>query len=246
MANGYVKTRPDAPPGFFAVEAAGLRWLDVPGGVPVAEPLDVSPTQLTTTMLHPALPTDALAEDFGRRLAVTHDTGARYFGVPPDGWEGDGYIGTIALPNALEPVTSWGAFYANLRLRPYLRAAGINLDIFERLCGRLEAGAYDDASDVPSRIHGDLWSGNVLWTADGVHLIDPAAHGGHRETDLAMLGLFGLPKLERVLRAYDEVHPLADDWRDRIGLHQLHPLLVHVALFGGSYLAQATALAKKF
>jgi fructosamine-3-kinase len=246
MTAGFVKSWPDAPRDFFAVEAAGLRWLAVPGGVPVAEPHDVSPTQLTTTRLHPVPPTDALAEDFGRRLAVTHDTGARHYGVPPDGWEGDGYIGTAALPNALEPVTSWGEFYANLRLRPYLRAAGINLDVFERLCSRLEAGAYDDASDVPSRIHGDLWSGNVLWTADGAHLIDPAAHGGHRETDLAMLGLFGLPRLERVLQAYDEVHPLADGWRERIGLHQLHPLLVHAVLFGGSYLSRATALAQKF
>ncbi|WP_371402504.1 fructosamine kinase family protein [Kribbella sp. NBC_00662] len=246
MTAGFVKSWPDAPPDFFAVEAAGLRWLAVPGGVPVAEPLDVSPTQLTTTMLQTTPPTDALAEDFGRRLAVTHDAGARHYGVPPDGWDGDGYIGTTALPHAAEPVKSWGEFYANLRLRPYLRAAGIKLDVFERLCGRLEAGAYDDASDVPSRIHGDLWSGNVLWTAEGVHLIDPAAHGGHRETDLAMLGLFGLPQLERVLRAYDEVHPLADGWRERIGLHQLHPLLVHVVLFGGSYLARATALANKF
>jgi fructosamine-3-kinase len=246
MTARFVKRSPKAPPGFFAVEAAGLRWLAVPGGVPVAEPLDLSPTHLTTTRLDAVPPTDDLAEDFGRRLAVTHDAGARHYGVPPDGWDGDGYIGTAPLPFAHEPVRSWGEFYANLRLRPYLRAAGLKLDVFERLCSRLEAGVYDDASDVPSRIHGDLWSGNVLWTADGVHLIDPAAHGGHRETDLSMLGLFGLPKLERVLRAYDEVHPLADGWRERIGLHQLHPLLVHVVLFGGSYVAQATALAQKF
>ena len=78
------------------------------------------------------------------------------------------------------------------------------MEVFERVCSRLEAGEYDDLSDEPCRIHGDLWSGNVVWARDGVHLIDPAAHGGHRETDLAMLGLFGLPHLERVLRAYDE------------------------------------------
>ena len=245
----FVKSRPDAPAGFFEVEAAGLRWLAVPGGVPVAEPLDVSPTQLTITRLDSAPPTVSDAEDFGRRLAVTHDAGARYFGVPPDGWRGDGYIGTVPLPHASEPVTSWGEFYANLRLRPYLRAArdeGIYLDDVERVCARLEAGAYDDPSDESCRIHGDLWSGNVLWTPDGVHLIDPAAHGGHRETDLAMLALFGLPRLDRVLRAYDEAHPLADGWRDRIGLHQLHPLVVHVVLFGGSYVTQALELARRY
>ncbi len=194
-------------------------------------------------------PTESAAEDFGRRLAVTHDTGARYFGVPPDGWSGDGYIGTIPLPHALEPVESWGEFYANLRLRPYLRAAydqGIQLDGIERVCTRLEAGVYDDPSDEPCRIHGDLWSGNVLWTPDGVHLIDPAAHGGHRETDLAMLALFGLPRLDRVLRAYDEAHSLRDGWQQRIGLHQLHPLLVHVVLFGGGYAAQAIEAARRY
>jgi fructosamine-3-kinase len=242
----FVKSRPDAPAGFFEVEAAGLRWLAVPGGVPVVEPLQVSPTRLTMPRLDNAPPTASAAEDFGRRLAATHDAGARYFGVPPDGWQGDGYIGTAPLPHASEPVKSWGEFYANLRLRPYLRAADLRLDVFERLCTRLEAGAYDDPSDEPCRIHGDLWSGNALWTPDGVHLIDPAAHGGHRETDLAMLALFGLPHLDRVLRAYDKAHPLADGWRDRIGLHQLHPLLVHVVLFGGGYLTQAIELARRY
>ncbi|MFF0267826.1 fructosamine kinase family protein [Kribbella sp. NPDC004536] len=236
----FVKSRPDAPAGFFEVEAAGLRWLAVPGGVPVVEPLDVSPVQLTTARLEFAPPTAAAAEEFGRRLAVTHDAGARYFGVPPDGWDGDGYIGTLPLPHAVEPTGSWGTFYANLRLRPYA------LPGVERLCERLEAGVYDDQSEAPARIHGDLWSGNVLWTPDGVHLIDPAAHGGHRETDLAMLALFGLPHLERVLRAYDEVHPLTDGWRDRIGLHQLHPLLVHAELFGGGYVSQALDVARRY
>ncbi|MGZ0145495.1 fructosamine kinase family protein [Kribbella sp. WER1] len=236
----FVKSRPDAPAGFFEVEAAGLRWLAVPGGVPVVEPLEVSATHLTTNRLTSEPPTAAAAEEFGRRLAVTHDAGARYFGVPPDGWEADGYIGTVSLPRAVEPPASWGAFYANLRLRPYAQ----HLKELERVCERLEAGVYGDAE--PARIHGDLWSGNVLWTPDGVHLIDPAAHGGHRETDLAMLALFGLPHLERVLRAYDEVHPLADGWRDRVGLHQLHPLLVHAELFGGGYVARAIEVARRY
>lgn len=253
LGHRFVKRRPDAPPGFFEVEAAGLRWLAVPGGALVAEPVDVSPGQLSTVKLKLVPPTGAAADEFGRRLAVTHDAGARHFGVPPDGWTTDGYIGTIGLPHALQPVRAWGVFYANLRLRPYLRAAydagtidAHELEVFERVCTRLEDGVYDDPSDEPSRIHGDLWSGNVVWAAGGVHLIDPAAHGGHRETDLAMLGLFGLPELERVLRAYDEAHPLADGWRDRVGLHRLHPLLTHVVMFGGSYVAQAVTLAHKY
>jgi len=253
LGDRFVKRRSDAPPGFFEVEAAGLRWLAVPGGVPVAEPVEISPSHLSTVRLELAPPTGAAADEFGQQLAATHNASARHFGVPPDGWETDGYIGTIGLPHALEPVKSWGEFYANLRIRPYLRSAynqgtidGHQLQVFEQVCIRLEAGAYDDPAEQPSRIHGDLWSGNVLWCTDGVHLIDPAAHGGHRETDLAMLGLFGLPHLERVLRAYDEVHPLADGWRERVGLHRLHPLLTHVVLFGGSYVPQAIAMAHKY
>ena len=73
----------------------------------------------------------------------------------------------------------------------------------------------------------------MLWAADAAWLVDPAAHGGHRETDLAMLALFGLPHLDRVLAAYGEQHPLGAGWRHRVGVHQLWPLLVHVVLFGG-------------
>jgi fructosamine-3-kinase len=91
--------------------------------------------------------------------------------------------------------------------------------------------------EPPARLHGDLWPGNLLWGADGqVWLVDPAAHGGHRETDLALLALFGgAPHLDRILAAYREVWPLADGWADRVPLHQLHLLLVHTALFGAAY-----------
>jgi fructosamine-3-kinase len=96
----------------------------------------------------------------------------------------------------------------------------------------------------PSRIHGDLWSGNLLWPGGHGALIDPAAHGGHRETDLAMLALFGAPYLEEILRGYAETVPLADGWRSRVPLHQLHPLLVHACLFGSEYTPQVTAAAR--
>jgi fructosamine-3-kinase len=148
--------------------------------------------------------------------------------------------------------SDWPRWYAEHRVLPYLRRAvdqgvvrGDEASVVEELCERLPELA--GPAEPPARLHGDLWNGNVLWAADGhVWLIDPAAHGGHRETDLAMLGLFGLPQLERVLRAYDEAHPLADGWRDRVGLHRLHPLLTHVVLFGASYVPQAIAMAHKY
>lgn len=116
-----------------------------------------------------------------------------------------------------------------------------------------------------ARTHGDLWSGNIVWTsvpavetwqppgtqapgARGVVgvLIDPAAQGGHAETDLAELAVFGQPHLERITAAYQEVSPLADGWRERIGLHQLHMLLIHAVLFGGSYGTQTIAVAHRY
>jgi fructosamine-3-kinase len=101
--------------------------------------------------------------------------------------------------------------------------------------------------EPPARLHGDLWNGNVLWGNDGrVWLVDPAAHGGHRETDLAMLALFGLPHLARVTAAYAEAAPLADGWQDRLGVHQLYPLLVHACHFGGGYAARAAETAAAF
>lgn len=85
-----------------------------------------------------------------------------------------------------------------------------------------------------------------MWTPDGVVLIDPAAHGGHAETDLAMLALFGAPQLDRVRAAWAEVYGPEDGWRERTSLHQVHPLLVHTVLFGGSYAGQALAAAGRY
>ena len=153
----------------------------------------------------------------------------------------DGYIGDAPLP--LRTEATWGTFYARHRIRPYLHAA--RHPVFEALCDRLKAGDFDDAAP-PARIHGDLWSGNLLWTPTGAALIDPAAHGGHRITDLAMLALFGAPQLGRVLAAYAEASEhLPDRWRDLVPLHQVHPLLVHAVLFGGGYVAQAERAASE-
>ncbi len=247
----FVKHNPSAPAGYFSCEAAGLQWLsDVDGGVPCAEVVGCDDGSLTLQRLDTVRPEHAAAREFGGRLARTHDAGAEAFGAGPDGWEGAGFFGPAhhPLPMSLTRYDTWGTFYARERLAPMAERAGDLLDSSTRdavdaVIDRCEAGVFDD-DDQPARLHGDLWSGNVMWTVDGVVLIDPAAHGGHRETDLAMLALFGCPHFDAVIEGYESERRLRVGWRDRIGLHQLYPLLAHVVLFGGSYAAQTRVAAR--
>jgi fructosamine-3-kinase len=115
---------------------------------------------------------------------------------------------------------------------------------FDQLFARIHEIA--GPSEPPARIHGDLWRGNVLVDRQqDTWVIDPAAHGGHRETDLAMmqlLGGFG----PRCYAAYEETAPLSRGHEDRVALHQLHPLLVHAVLFGAGYGAEALRAARRY
>ncbi|HMG65459.1 MAG TPA: fructosamine kinase family protein [Streptosporangiaceae bacterium] len=144
---------------------------------------------------------------------------------------------------------SWAEWYAGARLLPYVRLGRDRGALGAGDAAVVEAAAARVAevagpAEPPSRIHGDCWSGNVLWSGGRGWLIDPAAHGGHRESDLAMLSLFGAPHLREILAAYQEAAPLAVGWAARVPLHQLHPLLVHVCLFGDAYTASAVAAAR--
>jgi len=238
-------------PGFFEVEAAGLRWLADAGprAARIVEVVDVSAEEIVLVRLEQARATRAAAADFGRALAHTHAAGAAAFGEPPAGWTGDGYIGR--QPLSLRPTASWGAFYAEQRVLPFAREAhrrghleSATLRRVERVADRLAAGDFDD-DRPPARIHGDLWSGNVIFTPDGVVLVDPAAHGGHGLTDLAMLHLFGAPELDTISTAYAAAARLESGWPDLIGLHQLHPLLVHAVSHGPAYGAEADRVARR-
>jgi fructosamine-3-kinase len=232
------------PEGFFEAEAAGLAWLGAAGPVPVPEVLVALPDLLAMEWVDPGRPSAAAAAGFGRALAGLHRAGADAFGAD---WPG--FIGPLPLDNT--PSNGpWASWFAERRLLPYLRRS-VDRDALTPA----DTAAVDqiintidryEVSEPPARTHGDLWPGNVLWALDGrVWLVDPAAHGGHRETDLATLALFGgAPYLDTILAAYDEVYPLADGWRARVPLHQLHLLLVHTAAFGSAYQGAVRAAAE--
>ena len=265
---GFVKTRADVAPGEYESEAAALRWLGEPGALRVPEVLGVGESVLVLDWVDEGERGDASA--FGAGLAAVHEAGADDFGATPPAGKaraGEGRAGeageapsgearagearpplrlaSLTLPNDAAP--DWPTFYAERRLLPLLPHAGLTRfgnRAVESVCARMPELA--GPPEPPARLHGDLWSGNVLWGRDGrAWLIDPAAYGGHREVDLAMLRLFGSPG-RHFLTAYEERHPLAPGHEERVELYQLFPLLVHAALFGGGYPASAERVARKY
>jgi fructosamine-3-kinase len=242
----FVKTSADpAAAGSFAAEAAGLRWLAEVDALSTPEVLAIGATFLALGWIDAGPSTPAADEALGRGLAQLHAAGAPAFGGPGETLR----ICPLALPN--EPVADWPTFYATRRLEPLARLAhdrGALPADAPALLDRLTSRIYDLAGspEPPARVHGDLWSGNVLIDRDErPWLIDPAPHGGHRELDLAMLRLFGGPS-ERFFQTYEEQTPLAPGAKDRVALWQLAPLLLHAVLFGPSWGTRATGLMRRY
>jgi protein-ribulosamine 3-kinase len=235
----FLKTNERAPASMFPAEARGLDWLRAAQALRIPEVLAVSggragePSFLVLELLEPSRPSRDFDERLGRGLAELHRAGAPAFGL-----DHDNFIGS--LPQSNRAHESWAEFFWSERLEPQLQRAvaagqvGSKLRAgLERLAGRLPQ--LLGPAEQPARLHGDLWGGNLHVDEQGAPcLIDPAAYGGHREVDLAMMRLFG-GFSETVFRAYQEVWPLASGHAERVSLYQLYPLLVHVNLFGGGY-----------
>lgn len=248
----FAKTHPRPPAGFFTTEARSLTWLgetgaaNVPAVVAVSdgEPNDPEqPAYLLLDWIDQGRGNSDTEAEFGRQLAALHAAGAPSFGR-----QDRRTTGSRALPN--DPQTTWSAFYAANRLLPLAAIARDEGSLalatilkLERLAASLER--FEDG-EAPARLHGDLWAGNRLVdTAGRSWIIDPAAHGGHREFDLAMMRLFG-GFGPGVFRSYQEQRPLRDGWQDRVALHQIAPLVVHAIKFGGSYVHAATAAIERY
>jgi protein-ribulosamine 3-kinase len=237
-ARWFVKTNERAPATLFTAEARGLEWLRSASAIRVPKVHAVSEpgegvNYLVLELIESARPAPDFDETLGRELAALHRAAPAGFGL-----DHDNFIGSLPQPN--QPTESWAEFYRRRRLEPLLeravKAGALSYAVrlrFDRLFSRLPE--LLPPSEPPSRLHGDLWGGNLHVDERGAPcLIDPAVYGGHREVDLAMMKLFG-GFSARVFAAYDEAFPLAPGASERVELFQIYPLLVHVNLFGGSY-----------
>ena len=230
----FLKVQSSAPTDFFKVERSGLGRL-ASAGAPLRIPqvIGVGEAGGEAYILMEWLQektTGGNDEQLGAGLANLHRTQAELFG-----WEGDGYIGSLPQQNGQRE--SWSEFWHEQRLEPQLRRLQLTVANqagwreLERLLPELLAAGDEEG---PSLLHGDLWSGNVISTELGPALVDPACYHGHREVDLAMAELFGGFR-SSFFRAYADAWPLQPGYEARKGVYQLYYLLVHVNLFGASY-----------
>lgn len=182
-------------------------------------------------------------EQFAEGLATMHKKQQPFFG-----WEEDNYIGSLQQQN--KKYASWNLFYAECRVMPLANKlfeagafTGKDVRTAEKLCEKFNELF---PAEPAALLHGDLWSGNFMVTANGyVSIFDPAVYYGHREMDIGMSKLFG-GFVQRFYDTYNEIYSLEKDWMKRLQLTQLYPILVHAILFGGHYVDNARTMIKYY
>jgi protein-ribulosamine 3-kinase len=179
----------------------------------------------------------------GIKLAELHLLSSDSFGL-----DHDNYIGSI--PQINNKKSDWTSFYKSMRLEPLVKK-GFDTGHIEKKTLRSFDKLYKELDNLipiepPSLIHGDLWHGNIISDENTFPvLIDPAVYYGHREIDLAMLLLFGHISNE-TMEAYNSIYSLDNHWKKRTDLHQLYPLLVHLIIFGGSYIGSIQKILRRY
>jgi len=245
----FLKWNASAPADMFLKEAAGLDEMNKAGTSLViskvvwSKEVDDFPGLLLMEYLQPATNTSGMDERLGRGIAQLHRKSASAFG-----FHHSNYCGTTLQDNTW--TNNWPEFYAERRILALVQQIKSTRGMLSE-----EQKSYEKLVDklpdllahqtVPSLIHGDLWSGNYMYTANGPALIDPACSYADREMELGMMQLFGGFSL-RVWEAYQEEFPLPDGWRQRMRLYQLYHILNHYLLFGGSYGRQALEITREY
>jgi fructosamine-3-kinase len=234
-------------PQMFEKEALGLKLLRETNTLGVPEVFATGNAGKEAFLLLPFIASKAQLSDFwrlfGEQLATLHSHSQPTFGL-----DHDNYIGSLVQTNGMHD--SWTPFFIEERLEPQLRLArdqgrvgSSTTQAFQRFYNRLDELF---PAEPPALLHGDLWSGNFMVGDQGEPvLIDPAVYYGHREMDLAMSQLFGgfSPSF---YEAYHAHYPLEKGWQKRLDYCNLYPLMVHVNLFGGSYLESVKAILNPF
>lgn len=231
----------------FQTEQKGLEMLASTGAVRTPKIVGVvsSPNHSGLLMEHIEVGyrPNGFWGEFGAQLADLHRFTSDRFGL-----DHDNFIGRLPQPN--ERNATWAEFYQYERLQPQMLMASLDkkltvkdLNGFEKIFAKLPDLCPDEP---PALTHGDLWSGNFLCSAGGGPvLIDPAVSFAHREMDLAMSRLFG--GFDRPFyRSYEDVWPLEPGFEGRLPIYQLYYLLVHVNLFGGSYVDRVRNILRIF
>ena len=251
----FVK-RAEGVPGMFKREAEGLNALAATRAIRVPEVLAVDEHALVLEMIQEAPKRPGFAESFGHGFARLHDHRGKAFG-----FSHDNFIGSTRQLNeplsgpwneiGTEDGSMWPEFFLQRRLRFQVRLAAKkgHGNELEHLLDRAETRIADllrAATELPSILHGDLWSGNFLVDDRGeACLIDPAVYYGHREADLAMTRLFGGFE-PAFYQAYNEASPLAPGHEGRLAIYQLYHILNHLNLFGGGYYGQSERILRHY
>jgi fructosamine-3-kinase len=231
----------------FEKEAAGLKILAETKTIEIPELIGSAETREYAYILLQYIETGICSrnfwQDFGIKLADLHRNTSEYFGL-----DHDNYIGSLVQKNTYHP--DFFSFFISERIEPQLKEAR-NKGAFSQGETRYFDSLINTLHNIipvekPALIHGDLWSGNYMVTANGSPcLIDPAVYYGHREADIAMTQLFGGFQPE-FYHSYNQAWPMEKDWQKRMDIFNLYPLLVHVNLFGGSYARQVLQIIRQF
>lgn len=234
-------------PGLFQKEIQGLTLIESAAVILTPSALQYFEWDdhqlLMMEWIEPGVSNPAFWKVFGRQLAELHG-----FTSPACGLDTDNYLGSIQQSNT--PSTSWPEFFLEKRLKPMVnrnvnrgRLDNDHLRRFDTVYNRLPQ--IFEPEDF-SLLHGDLWNGNFLVNRDSLPvLIDPAVYYGHRCIDLGMTRLFG--GFDRIFyEAYDHHFPLPQNYQEQCDVCNLYPLLIHLELFGRSYLGQIETILKKY
>jgi len=231
--------------GMFLAEAKGLGLMKHSGAKTpevIKVHTDREEQYLILSYHRHLAPTPKSWIEAGKMLAQMHSQHQDNFGL-----DHSNYMGSLVQENANS--ATFHDFFVNSRILPQLKIArdcgrlsNMHSRKFDQLCLHYESMI---PKEKPSLVHGDLWSGNFHSSNDGILLIDPAVSFSHREVDLAMTQLFGSQDAN-FYEAYKESYPLESGLKERVPLFNMYPLLIHLNLFGNSYLIEIDAILRRY